>query len=456
MKQILFACCACLCTGARAQHVPAFKPLRYNEDYSSFRNDTNLTWYEKTKFTTLSKSKEAYVSFGGEVRYRYFNIKNEDWGDAPADKDGFVLSRLLLHSDWHFSKHIRTFIQVQSSMANGKLSGASPVDENPLEVHQAFVDISDAKKKLIVRLGRQELSYGSQRLVSVRELPNNRQSFDAAKLILSLLPRYQIDLFFSRYVSAAKGIFDDRSNRDIHFWGAYLAMNMLPVLKNVDLYYLGLDKKLATFQDGSNAERRHSVGARIWNSTAGWRYDLEGVYQFGKFGNSSINAFTASANINYKLKKLLLHPELGLKSEIISGDKTMGDDKLQTFNPLFPRGAYFGLAALIGPANLYDVHPSILFDLWNQKLNWSVDYDVFWRFSKADGIYAPNVALIYSSNNSTDAFIGQQFSTDVSYAPNPFLFFRTEITLFKPGGYLKSVSAGKKLLFVGITSQLKF
>ena len=81
---------------------------------------------------------------------------------------------------------------------------------------------------------------------------------------------------------------------------------------------------------------------------------------------------------------------------------------------------------------------------------------MFWRYSKADGIYAPNVALIYSSGNSADAFIGQQFSTDVSYSPNPFLFFRTEVTLFKPGGYLKSVSAGKDLVFVGVTTQLKF
>jgi hypothetical protein len=290
----------------------------------------------------------------------------------------------------------------------------------------------------------------------VRELPNNRQSFDAAKLIFSLSPQYRFDLFFSRYVSAAKGIFDDRSSRDLHFWGAYLLINKLPVLRNADLYYLGLDKNSALFQDGSNAERRHSLGVRIWNNTAKWRYDLEGVYQFGSLGNNPISAWTASANINYKLKELLLRPEFGLKSELISGDKITGDNKLQTFNPLFPRGAYFGLAALIGPANLYDVHPSILFDLYKKKLNWSVDYDVFWRYSKADGIYAPNVVLIYPSGNSTDAFIGQQFSSDVSYAPNPFLFFRTEVTLFKPGGYLKSASTGKELLFFVVTGQLKF
>jgi hypothetical protein len=456
MKNILLALGVCFCLNARAQNVPAFKPLRYNEDYSYLQKDTNLTWYEKTKFTALSKNKKGWVSFGGEVRYQYFNLRNEDWGDAPADKDGFVLSRLLLHNDVHLSKHIRTFVQLQSSMVNGKASGTSSVDENPLEIHQAFVDISDANKKMIIRLGRQELSYGSQRLVSVRELPNNRQSFDAAKFIISLQPRYQFDVFISRYVSANKGIFDDRSNKDINFWGAYVAMNKLPVLKNLDVYYLGLDKKNAGFQDGSNNEQRHSIGSRIWNTGAKWRYDVEGVYQFGTFGDNSIRAFTASANVGYKLKQLILHPELGLKTEVISGDKKIEDGKLQTFNPLFPRGAYFGLAALIGPANLYDLHPSVLFDLWKQKLNWSVDYDIFWRYSKEDGIYAPNTALIYPAGNTADAFVGQQFSTDISYSPNAFLYFRLELTLFKPGAYLKKVSTGKDLVFAGVTVQLKF
>jgi hypothetical protein len=456
MKNILLALGVFFCLNVRAQNVPAFKPLRYNEDYSYLQKDTNLTWYEKTKFTALSKNRKAWVSLGGELRYQYFNLKNEDWGDSPADKDGFVLSRFLLHSDWHFSKHIRTFVQLQGSMANGKLSGTSPVDENPLEIHQAFVDLADVNKKMILRLGRQELSYGSQRLVSARELPNNRQSFDAAKLIISFQPHYQVDLFFSRYVSANKGIFDDRSNKDIHFWGAYLAMNKLPLLKNMDIYYLCLDKKNAVFQDGNNTERRHSIGSRVWNNSATWRYDVEGVYQFGALGDNSIRAWTASANVGYKLKHLVLHPELGLKSEMISGDKQIGDGRLQTFNPLFPRGAYFGLAALIGPANLYDFHPSVLFDLCKQKLYWSVDYDMFWRYSTEDGIYAPNVALIYPAGNTGNTFIGRQYSTDISYSSNAFLYFRTELTLFKPGSYLKKVSAGKELVFLGVTAQLKF
>jgi hypothetical protein len=57
------------------------------------------------------------------------------------------------------------------------------------------------------------------------------------------------------------------------------------VLKNFDLYYLGLWKQNAAFDDGEGEERRHSIGTRIWNMKGDWHYDMEALYQFGKFAD---------------------------------------------------------------------------------------------------------------------------------------------------------------------------
>ncbi|MBO9660563.1 MAG: alginate export family protein, partial [Chitinophagaceae bacterium] len=184
-------------------------------------------------------------------------------------------------------------------------------------------------------------------------------------------------------------------------------------------------------------------------------YDFEGLYQSGHFGTKKISAWTISSNTSYNFRLLKLKTEAGLKAELISGDKKLDDGKLNSFNPLFPRGAYFGLASLIGPSNLADIHPSLSFEL-SQKAKWGIDYDVFWRYSKNDGIYAPNVALIYTGKNTEQRFIGQQYSTDLTYTPNQFLYFRAEFTWFKTGAYLKSVGSGKDMLFTGVTAQLKF
>ena len=162
-----------------------------------------------------------------------------------------------------------------------------------------------------------------------------------------------------------------------------------------------------------------------------------------------------SSNTTYQFSKTILKPTIGLKTEAISGDNNLGDNRLQTFNPLYPKGAYFGLAALIGPANLFDIHPSIDLEL-NKQLAFGIDYDIFWRLSRKDGIYAPNMSLIYSGKNSNEQFIGKQLSTNLNYQLNPFVFFKIEGTWFKSGAYLNEVSAGKDIFFTAFTTQLKF
>lgn len=441
---------------AYTQTTVPFKPLRYDEDYSVLKNDTVKTWYRNLKYAPLIRNGRSYISMGGEIRFQYFNIKNEGWSDKPKDKDGYAFSRFLVHTDVHAGSFFRAFVQVQSSMANGKMS-TSPVDENPLELHQAFVDIksiSNTKNQLTFRLGRQELSYGSQRIIAVRDGPNNRQSFDGLKAIF-VAGKYKIDLFYTNYVAAKKGIFNDGFNKNVKLWGAYTVRNKIFPSVNIDAYYLGLWKKNAVFDDAAGKELRHSLGSRIWGSKNNWRYDVEGLYQFGKSDTKTISAYTASVNTAYRFSNAKLKPELGLKTELISGDAKYGDNKLNSFNPLFPRGAYFGLASLIGPANLIDAHPSVSLAL-SRHLDWNIDYDIFWRYSKSDGIYAPSGSLIYSGKSMANKFIGQQTSTDFVFTPNNFLYMRGEFTWFKSGAFLKASGPGKDIFFTCITTQLKF
>ena len=429
--------------------------MRYDEDYAFLKNDSLRTVYPKMKFVLLSANKKTFISYGGEIRFQYFFSKNEQWGDASLDSDGYILTRCLAHADFHTGKYFRTFVQLQSSIAGSRVS-PSPIDDNPLELHQAFLDISNdpvKRNRIIYRFGRQELLYGSQRLVSVRDGPNNRQSFDGIRSLFNSGSN-KLDLFYSHSVAAGNNIFDDGFNKYLKFWGAYFVRNNIPVIKNFDLYYLGLWKKNATFNDGSGRELRHSFGTRIWSNKGDWKYDIESLYQFGNFAEKKIAAWTASINTSYKFSSAKFKPELGLKTELISGDKEEGNNKLQTFNPLFPRGAYFGLAALIGPTNLIDVHPSVSFEL-AEKIKFEIDYDLFWRYSPNDGFYAVNLSLIYPDGNTSETKIGNQLSATFVYAPNAFMYFRGEFTYFNAGAYLKAVSQGKDILFTGITAQLK-
>ena len=440
-----------------SQHLPPFQSLRYTEDYSSLKEDTSSNWYKKMKFSPLSKNKNTYISYGGDARFQYFYTKNEAWGDAAQDNDGYILARFLAHADLHIGKSFRTFVELQSSLSGSRID-ASPVDQNQLDLHQAFIDIKGKltpSASFTFRLGRQEFLYGSQRLVTVREGPNSRRSFDAVRSTLAA-ENFTADLFYSHPVVAKKNRFDDGFNKDTKFWGVYMVRNNLSLLKNADLYYLGLWRRHAAYDDGEGEELRHSIGTRIWSKERDWKFDIEGLFQFGKFGDKNIAAWTASMHTSYTFSSAILRPEIGLKTELISGDKHYDDnDGLQTFNPLFPRGAYFGLAALIGPANLVDVHPSISLSL-TKNLDFSFDYDVFWRYSQNDGLYGINGLLTYSGKNITTKDIGRQLAFYLTYTANKFFEVTTEFTWFDAGDYLKAAGTGKDILFTGVTFQYKF
>jgi len=456
MKKSLLVLCFFFSVNGFAQQFPTFKPLRYDEDYTFLKKDSSLNWYKKMKYTPLSKNQNTYLSYGGGMRFQYFYPKNEQWGDVPKDSDGYVLSRWLVHADLHIGHHFRTFVQLQSSLANSR-PDASPVDDNPLEFHQAFFDIKaklSGKADLTFRIGRQELLYGSQRIISVREGPNNRQSFDGLRL-LYFSENSKVDLFYTNYVKAKKNIFDDGFNKNTKLWGVYLVKNKIPLIKNADFYYLGYQTKEAVYDDGSGKELRHSLGTRFWNKSGNWKYDFETLYQFGDFVDKKISAWTVSINTTYQFEKPTLKPEIGLKLEIVSGDKEYGDSKLGTFNPLFPRGAYFGLAPQIGPVNLIDVHPYLNLQFTN-TIKFTIDCDIFWRNSSNDGLYGPNAALIYSGKNIQEKYIGSQFAGYLNYSPNDFLGFTAEFTWFNAGEFLKAAGTGKDILFPGITAEIIF
>ena len=218
-----------------------------------------------------------------------------------------------------------------------------------------------------------------------------------------------------------------------------------------NIYYLGTYNKKAVFSNGIGIENRSTIGTRIWNTSSKWSYDFEAVYQFGKINGQQISAYTLSSNTSFATNKT----KFGFKTEVISGDLKKEDNRLNTFNPLFPRGAYFGLAALIGPENLIDAHPYLEYEI-TDRIVLGLDYDMFWRYSKYDGIYGANVKPIFDVSTSDQRNIGTQLGLNFEFQVNPFLNLTLEGNWFNTGKYIKEVSTGKDIYFTAFTMQYKF
>ena len=441
-----------------ASSPPAYQKLRYDEDYAYLEDPSRRSdFWDPLKYIPLSDTGDAYLSLGGEGRWRYERYHNYQWDPDSPDDDGYLLQRYLLYADLHLGAWFRAFAQLQSSLEEWRADGPRPTDEDSLDLHQLFGDVRLPLDRnddtLSLRLGRQEMLYGSQRLVSVRESPNIRRSFDAIRAI-TRVDAWRVDGFFGRPVPEHRGVFDDWHAEDsILFWGAYATGPLLEGA-SLDLYYLGLRNPDAEFAQGSGDETRHSLGARLFGERGGWDYNFEGVIQLGTFGGDAIRAWTLAADTGFTFAAAPLAPRVGLRADAISGDGDPEDGRLGTFNPLFPRGAYFSEAALVWPANLIDVDPSIEVQL-SPTLRITADYDFFWRYSSDDALYTSGGSVARPPDGGA-RFIGHQPSVALAWQVERHTTLNLAYTHFFAGGFIRESGPDTDVDFAAVWLVYRF
>lgn len=429
---------------------PAYQPLRYDEDFRFLRNSgPSNDPLDAVKFIPLGLAPDAWLSLGGESRTRYEYFDHTLWGQGPQDNNGFWLQRTMLHADLHFSDTVRLFTQLKSGLEGGREGGPRPPDEDWLDLNQAFVDVRtkpSALTALTLRVGRQELGFGSSRIISYREGPNVRQSFDGGRAILASTAG-RTDVFWVSPVETRLGTFDDRTDATQKLWGIYF-VRPLPAAPgaHVDLYYLGYTNARARFDQGSGREERHSFGTRLWGRNGPWDYNFEGVYQLGTFGSGSIRAWTFASDTGLTLSEIAGKPRLGLKADIASGDHDPHHADLQTFNALFPRGGYFNDSAIIGPANFIDLHPVVEIHPTG-TFTVSIDSDFYWRQSRRDGVYGPALNLIRSGKATDARAIGVQPSVRGEWRADRHWTFVATVAYFVAGKFLRQSGPGKNLTY---------
>ena len=265
----------------------------------------------------------------------------------------------MLSADLHLGPRLRAFTSLKSGLEDGRTGGPRPTDEDRLDLHEAFVDVRWTASPPACRLGRREVAFGSQRLVSVRGGPNVRQTFDGISVLVaarapggwrrSSPSRRRPDRGVRRQPGPRADVLGRLCRGPA---AAVQAGGHRPLLSRPG-------PEAARFEQGTASEFRDTVGTRIWRRAAPWDYNFELVYQWGRFGSAPIRAWTVASDTGLTLRGSAWRPRFGLKADVTSGDRDPSRALLQSFNPLFPRGAYFGENQLIGPVNHIDLHPSI-------------------------------------------------------------------------------------------------
>ncbi|WP_425234351.1 alginate export family protein [Ulvibacterium sp.] len=443
---------------ANENEVPPINLLRAEESYLFLKDaEAGQVFLQPLKFISLDDEAKIHLTLGGEYRPRVEHFTNRDY---TSFDETYYSQRLSLHASLNLGSRIRLFGEVYHGLTSGE---DRLFEDEAIDLHQGFLEFvlhQKTNSSIILRMGRQEIGYGVSRLIGIREGPNMRRSFDLIRLNFKKNKR-SINLVYGKELSYGFNAFDNTSNffesdtQNPTLWGIYVQDNVLGRIGNLDFYYFGFNSNSAQFNDKIGEETRHSFGIRSYGQIGRYSFNTEFIYQFGDIGNSTISAFNLETDWKYQLTEGGWKPKLGIQLDFSSGDRTIGDGKIQTFNPLFVNPALYSLAGVNTPANLSSFHPN--FTIYpSDGLSIFIDYALFYRTSANDGLYTPPRFLLREANGLDEKHIGDVLGLQVQYEINRNISFDLRSSYFLAGKFIKASGNSENTFYIAPTMNFKF
>ena len=383
-------------------------------------NKTDDFW-DRVKFIPLSPDQNVWLTLGGQARERFEYFRQFLFGASePKQSDGYLLSRYRLLADLHVTRYFRMYAEGKSSLAldrdlqGGRTTGY--VDE--LDLLNGFADVVipfGGQASVTLRGGRQELLFGSQRLVGPGDFSQVPKSFDGAAAFFRAADWTAVP-FWAMFVPIVHKYEFNESTSDLQLFGVFGSgpLHFVPV--NLDLYWLNANNKTATFNGTFGREHRHTLGGRVWGKigATGLDFEVEGAAQFGTVGRGGIAASMYTVVLGYTLPVVRLSPRVYVEFDYASGDDKPGGN-VGTFNQLYPDAHQFlGYIDYIGRQNVLSPNAGVNLSPWRDLTVFLRQY-FFWRASDRDAVYNKTGGVL-RAGTSTASYVGAE--TDVYAAYN--------------------------------------
>ena len=404
---------------------------------------------------------------GGQVRGRfesrqyYGSTAAGDFrriGGTSNPDNGVLNTRVLLHLGYTPVSWLNFYVEGRDASSNGDDRPGNP-DRDMTDLHQAYVKIGDGKGcPWTIKLGRQELVYGDERLIGASDWTNTKRSFDAAKIRFENQDIW-VDAFVSRVVLARDNVFNNDNTYDT-FSGIYASTKTLIPKQETQLYVLARNVEANSTRvtpPGASSRDVYTVGTRMKSlpgAYGGWDYGLEAAGQFGRWRetsgpatgtNLSQEAFAGALWGGYTFKDAFGTPRIGLEYDYSSGDDNAADKTHGTFDNLFPTNhKFYGAMDLLSWQNLHDVKIATQLNPC-KGVTMNLDYHSFWLASTSDNFYTVGGArrgaaapsgVGYGANSTKGSYLGSELDLVVTYAIKPYAVLGMGVGHFFTGQYI--------------------
>ncbi len=454
---------------------PTYMALRQDEDFSYLDGPEGS--YVKDFFDPIKNihlNKDWRLRLGGEVRLRFESETNRNFGARDPSQDAFLLYRELLHADLKYRNLFRIFMEgIDARVADRDLPQI-PGMENTFDFEQLFADwrVLGEKTPLTLRVGRQDLIYGRERVIGKLDWMNEGRRFDGAKLFYSS-PTWDLDVFWVKpvyymntpYSNPWNTHINEGMNRKIDHWreeqnfyGLYSTYKGIP-RHQWDLYFLGLNDR-GFFVNANNRMgdlNVYTIGSRVAGTTGGFDYDVEGGGQWGKWDGDEVHAWMVGSDAGHTWKSAPMTPRAGLGFDYATGDDTPRDQSHDTWNQLYPTGhAFLGYIDLVGRQNIIAPNVNVSFKPL-KNVTAKLFYYHFWLDSNLDALYnAGGVPTRRNVTGSSGNDVGSELDATVAWQMDVHSSLLFGYSHFWPSNFINSSGFSRDADFLYVQYQFKF
>ncbi len=329
-KKVLFVAlvvCVALTGYAELQNVEVGGSIRIRGNYYSMDSLGRTSWVEQR--TRLGVKADFTNNVSAFIEFDYFN----DWGEG-------------------FRSNYLTGADLRAT------------NDNTVDLYQGYIEARNLwDTPLSLRVGRQELSFGSEWLVGVNDAAAEFRglSFDALRL------SYNHELFTLDAVAAKLAeTYGNFLDGDTDFYMTYFSyLGIEDVV--LDAYWMFLRDDGVALGDRVDL---HTIGLRGAGVVGGFDFDVEGAYQFGNvYGRPSACPLGfGEADIDYS--DFGVNIELGYSFDVVWQPRVFGrfayfgggnpkhyswrtNDRVLPFNRLFSNWEYTEFLANTDESNLF-------------------------------------------------------------------------------------------------------
>lgn len=390
----------------------------------------------------------SWLKLGGEYRAR---LEGFGGGSFKADNDDlYLLNRLRINLRLQPASWLKFNFQGQDARVFAKtLKPYAPPFQDRVDLRMAFMEAGDAEKgKVSLRVGRQELAFGEQRLLGHVSWLNTARTFDAVRTTFRH-KNYRLDAFAASVVNARDGEFNRRADgNNLH--GIYGGIQKLLPGADIEPYFLWRLAPRITAETGApgNLDLR-TTGVRVAGKLPGsFDYGIEMAHQSGGLGADNIGAWAGHWRAGYTAAGLAKKPRFIAEYNYATGDRDPRDGRRGTFDVLYPTPHdKYGLANQIGWKNIHHlrVGPEIkLHPKWLLTGN----YHSWWLASRKDALYsAIGSPLVRVASGTAGRHVGQELDAQVFYSCNKQTQIAAGFAHIFPGTFLKNATEGKSYNF---------